>query len=187
VKDSGVTGRLRTGLLLTLPDSRAVLVCLLMVQEGLRAIEVTRLQLSDVDFGDGTILVKGKGNQERLLPVSSETRHALDAYLAGHPARAGPLVRSFTHPARAITANHVSKLVSRWMCAAGVRGTGHSLRHSMATHLLRAGADIRDIQMALGHMNLSSTSVYLPFSDVGRLRTVMGGRWYGAGEVACRV
>jgi site-specific recombinase XerD len=74
------------------------------------------------------------------------------------------------------------------MCAAmfGVTSTtiwqtGHGLRHSAATHVLRDGsADLRDVQTMLGHQSLNATQVYLPFSDVARLRIVMGGRWYGA-------
>jgi site-specific recombinase XerD len=78
----------------------------------------------------------------------------------------------------------MSHMMGRWLRAAGVaRGGGHGLRHTMATQLLRSGADIRDVQSALGHVSLSSTSVYLPFSDVKRLRGVMGGRWYGASRV----
>lgn len=114
----------------------------------------------------------GKGDWHRILPVTLEASHALTGYLLERGLRHGPLLD--------VTPNHLSRLVSRWMAAAGVPGTAHALRHSMATHLLRVdGADIKDVQAALGHQSLTSTAVYLPFSDVERLRRVMEGRWYG--------
>lgn len=167
-------------LLAACPDRRARLICLLEVQEGLRACEVVRLELGDVDFVDREIRVRGKGSVERVLPVSIETWIALDLYLRQHPANAGPLVRSYNDPAAGVCAAYVVHMMGCWLRAAGVaRGGGHGLRHTMATQLLRSGADIRDVQSALGHVALSSTSVYLPFSDAKRLRGVMGGRWYG--------
>lgn len=169
------------GLLRVVPDVRGRLIVLLEVQEGLRACEVARLELGDVDFAERTILVRGKGNKERLLPVSSQTWEALEAYLREHPLKAGPLIRSYSDPRVGITAAHVQHLVQNWLRLVGVRhGGGHGLRHTMATTLLRdQGADIRDVQQALGHATLQSTSVYLPFSDARRLRKVMDGRRYG--------
>jgi len=162
------------------PDSRAHLICLLEVQEGLRACEVARLEVGDIDFPERLMLVRGKGGKERILPLSDETWDALDAYLAEHPANAGPLVRSYNKPDAGICAAYVVHMMGRWLREAGVaHGGGHGLRHTMATQLLRSGADVRDVQTALGHATLTSTQVYLPFSDARRLRTVMGGRRYG--------
>lgn len=167
-------------LLAVCPDERARLVCLLEVQEGLRACEVARLEVGDIDFADREIRVHGKGARERILPVSDETWGALEEYLLCLPAHAGPLIRSYNDPTVGICAAYVVHMMGRWLRAAGVReGGGHGLRHTMATQLLRGGADVRDVQNALGHASLSSTSVYLPFSDAKRLRTVMGGRRYG--------
>lgn len=105
----------------------------------------------------------------------------LDAYLAERPAKAGPLVRSYSEPWKGISPAHVQHLVQGWLRLVGIRsGGGHGLRHTMATTLLREkGADIRDVQLALGHAQLTSTQIYLPFSDAHRLRSVMDGRWYG--------
>lgn len=162
------------------PDARARLIVLLEVQEGLRACEVARMELGDVDFGERTIVVHGKGSKERLLPLSAQSWAALTAYLIERGMSAGPLVRSYNEPWKGVSAEHVAHLVSGWLRAAGGAGGGHGLRHTMATTLLRdRGADIRDVQMALGHSTLTSTSIYLPFSDARRLRTVMDGRWYG--------
>lgn len=168
-------------LLAVVPDARGRLIVLLEVQEGLRACEVARAEVGDVDFAERVLLVHGKGSRERLLPLSAQTWEALEAYLAERPATAGPLIRSYNEPWKGISAAHVQHLVQGWLRLAGVRsGGGHGLRHTMATTLLRdARADIRDVQMALGHASLSSTSIYLPFSDTRRLRGVMDGRWYG--------
>jgi site-specific recombinase XerD len=171
-------------LLAAAPDARARLIVLLEVQEGLRACEVARLELGDIDFAEHAVVVRGKGARERLLPVSDQTWRALEDYLSELPAKAGPLVRSYTEPWKGISAAHVQHLVQGWLRLVGVRsGGGHGLRHTMATTLLReGGADVRDVQLALGHANLSSTSVYLPFCDTRRLRRVMDGRWYGPGS-----
>lgn len=169
-------------LLTVAPDARGRLILLLEVQEGLRACEVARIELGDIDVGERTLLVHGKGSKERLLPISDQTWEALEAYLAEWPARAGPLIRSYSRPRAGITPDYVADLVQGWLRLIGVRtGGGHGLRHTMATTLLREnGADIRDVQLALGHSSLQSTSVYLPFSDAKRLRGVMGGRRYGS-------
>jgi site-specific recombinase XerD len=166
------------------PDARARLIVLLEVQEGLRAVEISRLQVGDVDFNDQMMLVRGKGNRERVLPISQESWAALVDYLLEHPAGAGPLIRNFDHPTRGLCPPYIAHMVAGWLRLAGVSGGGHGLRHTAATDLLRRGADVRDIQQILGHACLSSTAIYLPFSDVKRLRKVMEGRWYGREEEA---
>jgi site-specific recombinase XerD len=166
-------------LIRTLPDSRARFLVVWEVQLGLRAVELSRLEMGDIDFEARSVIVRGKGNWERALPIVEEAWSALTTYLVEYPARAGPVVRSYTEPWRGISPNWVARLVSRWMREAGIPATGHALRHSTATHLLRGGGvDLRDIQAVLGHQALSSTSVYLPHSDLPRLRDVMEGRRY---------
>lgn len=169
-------------LLRVAPDARGRLIVLLEVQEGLRACEVARIEVGDVDFGERILLVHGKGSKERLLPISEQTWEALEAYLSEWPAKAGPLIRSYSRPWAGITPDYVADLVQRWLREIGVKsGGGHGLRHTMATTLLREqGADVRDVQIALGHSTLTSTQIYLPFSDARRLRKVMDGRWYGS-------
>lgn len=173
------------GLLAVAPDARARLIILLEVQEGLRACEVARVELGDIDFSERTVLVHGKGSRERLLPISAQTWAALQAYLAERGVKSGRLIRSYNEPWKGISSAHVQHLVQGWLRLVGIRsGGGHGLRHTMATTLLRErGADVRDVQLALGHASLQSTSVYLPFSDAQRLRGFMDGRWYGAEDV----
>lgn len=160
------------------PDARARLVLLLMCQEGLRCCEVASLELGDFDFDEQLMLIHGKGGHERPLPVSDETWGGLLEYLTEHPAHAGPLIRSYTQPHRGITAAYVSALAARWIRSGGVNATGHALRHTMATDMLRRGAHLRDVQNALGHASISTTQRYLPWV-VGDLRVAMAGRQYG--------
>jgi integrase/recombinase XerC len=121
------------------PDARADLIVTLEVQQTLRACEVCGLQLGDIDPDARLMLIRGKGGHERVLPITDDTWAAMTRYLAEHPANAGPLIRSYNHPNRGISARYVSRLVSEWMHAAGVNETGHALRHTAATDMLRKG------------------------------------------------
>jgi site-specific recombinase XerD len=176
----GLAPEVVRGLVRTLPDTRAMLIVVWMVQLGLRAVELTRLELGDIDFEQRSVRIVGKGGHQRLLPVTEEAWAVLVAYLFEYPPRAGVLIRSFTEPWQGLKSATVVRLVSGWMRAAGVSATGHALRHSTATHLLRGDrpADVRDVQAILGHQSLTSTSVYLPHSDLRRLRQVLEGRRY---------
>lgn len=159
------------------PDARAALILSLMVQEGLRCCEVSTLELGDIDVTDRILLIRGKGGHERALPITDETWLAMQSYLAEFPARAGRLIRSYSHPTRGIGPGHISVLVSDWLHGAGVSATAHALRHTAATDMLRAGAHVRDVQAALGHQSLATTQKYMPLV-VHDLRKAMGGRRY---------
>jgi integrase/recombinase XerD len=165
-------------LLAACPDARARLIVLLEVQEGLRSCEVSRARVEDVDPHQRSMLVHGKGGHERALPLSGETWDALVAYLGEWPAHTGPLVRSYNDPSRGITPEHVRHLMRAAFADAGIDASGHALRHTCATDMLLGGAHIRNVQAALGHANLATTSRYLPLV-VGELRDAMGGRRYG--------
>ena len=167
------------------PDSRARVVVLLMAQEGLRRKEVAEMQVADVDLANSSVLVRGKGGAgqvTRMLPLSDETRQALDDYLTECPASFGPLVRSKVHPDRGITAHSLGEMVSEVMQSAGVHvvgdgKSGHALRHSMAHHMIDNGATVLEVKAALGHATVKTTEVYLR-GRVEDLRTAMGGRKY---------
>lgn len=166
------------------PDARARLIIILMIQQGLRCIEVSRLSVGDLDMNAATMRVVGKGGHERILPIMEETTEAIVRYLGEHPASAGPLVRSYVRCRRALTSMTVSTLVSRVMADSGVKqyvGDGisaHAGRHTAATDMLLAGAHLRDVQFALGHAHLTTTERYLPHLVKG-LDEAMGGRRYG--------
>lgn len=165
------------------PDARGTLMVLLMVQEGLRCCEVSRLQVGDIDWESRTMRVVGKGGHHRMLPMSDETWTAFNAYLAEHPSTGGPLVRSYRQTWHSLSSDTISGMVSEWMSHAGVKRwprdgvSAHAFRHTMATDALRAGAHLRDVQAALGHAHLATTEVYLPLV-VNDLRGAMGGRNY---------
>lgn len=169
-------------------DGRARLVLLLMLQEGLRRREVAGLTLGDIDMAERTMLVVGKGNHERVLPISSETWAALTAYLAGERIVGGPLIRSAKDHRSPVQPATIGRLVSALMLAAGVKQrpydgrSGHSCRHTAASDTLKSGAHLRDVQRMLGHIHLTSTEVYLPLI-VQDLREAMGGRRYGPAPV----
>lgn len=174
-------------LLSRLPDARAVALVAIMVQCGLRCIEVSRLRMEHLDRRQRTILVTGKGGHQRVLPVPVEAWDALQAYLRAYPAPGtGPMFRLYTDPTAAIDAGTLSNYVSRWMRAAGVKGrtldgiSAHALRRTMASDLLDGGANLRQVQDALGHAHLATTEVYLRRTTGQDLRDVMEGRRYRA-------
>lgn len=147
------------------PDARARLIVHLELDTGLRAVEVARLRVDDVDLDGRTMLIRGKGGHERLLPIPRACWSALGEYLAEEPAPPGPgpLIRSYNDPSAGLCAAYVVHLVGKIMRAAGVAdGGGHRLRHTMAGGLVRRGVHLRDVQAILGHDNLSTTSRYLP-------------------------
>ena len=139
---------------------RAVL--LLLYGAGLRIAEALALPASVLPLGE-TLTVTGKGNRQRVVPILPVVRDALADYAARVPfdlARTEPLFRG----ARGgpLSQGIVQKAVARARIGLGLppTATPHALRHSFATHLLGAGADLRSIQELLGHASLSSTQIY---------------------------
>jgi site-specific recombinase XerD len=168
------------------PDARARFIVVTMLQQGTRCVEISRLQVGDVDRFHGTMHLIGKAQHERILPMMDETALALHEYLMEHPANAGPLVRSYTRPRQPLTPGSISRLVSQIMYDAGVKlapGDGisaHANRHTALTDMLLSGAHLKDVQAAAGHQHLSSTERYLPYVVHG-LESAMSGRSYRYG------
>ena len=127
---------------------------------GARVAELCGLDLADVDRGGGTIRVRGKGAKERMIPVGDAALQALDAYLDACGQADGPLFRNLR--GGRLTVRSVHRIVKARSRAAGLtrRVTPHTLRHTFATHMLDAGADLRLIQDLLGHSRLSTTQRY---------------------------
>ncbi len=134
----------------------------LIYATGMRVSELGSLDVQDVDLRTRTLRVKGKGRKERLLPFGSKAARALEDYLAVRAtiAREGPLFLS-TRGLR-IYPRGVRRIVDKYITQASLQLhiSPHSLRHSFATHLLNAGADLRSIQELLGHSSLSTTQKY---------------------------
>ena len=146
----------------------------LMYSTGARVSEIVGLDLDEVD-DSGLMRVRGKGSKERLVPVGSYAKTALDAYLV----RARPLLAA-RGSARALFLNQRGSRLSRqsvWeiiqKAAEGMEKevSPHSLRHSFATHLLEGGADVRVVQELLGHSSVNTTQIYTMVS-VDTLREV---------------
>lgn len=149
---------------------------------GLRISELVGLDVDDVDLEGGSLLVRvGKGSRSRRLPLGRQARKALEAYLVG--VRPELLSRSSGGRSRGalflnarggrLTRQGCWKLLKGHAASAGLSDSvsPHTLRHSFATHMLDAGADIRVVQELLGHASLSTTQVYTLVSD-SRLREV---------------
>jgi len=145
----------------------------LLYSSGIRVGELVGLDFHRLDLELGIVKVLGKGRKERVVPVGSKAIDALKAYLAkrGIGGREEPI---FLNPRGGrLTARSVGRIVKKYTRRSGVyRGISpHTLRHSFATHLLDAGADIREIQEMLGHASLSTTQRYTHVS-VGKLMEV---------------
>ena len=126
---------------------------------GLRVSEVAGLDVSGLDRAQQTVRVVGKGGKERIVPYGRRAATALEAYL-GERAEREPLFVS--RRGRRLTVRSIHSIVKRSAAASGItrRVSPHTLRHTFATHLLDAGADLRAIQELLGHSRLSTTQRY---------------------------
>jgi integrase/recombinase XerC len=129
---------------------------------GLRISEALSLKRSDAPMPD-SLRITGKGSKTRLVPVLPAVREAIDAYLAEAPFVLGPDEALFrAKRGGALSPRHVQATVQNLRSRLGLpaSATPHALRHSFATHLLGAGADLRSIQELLGHASLSTTQRY---------------------------
>jgi integrase/recombinase XerC len=160
--------------------SRDTAMLELLYGSGLRVSELVGLDMDRVDLQECSARVVGKGNKERIVPLGTQSRAALETYLGDratllHPQRGTQDSKAvfLGRVGSRITVRQVQRLVQRY----GVLGTGrsdlhpHALRHTCATHLLDAGADLRAIQELLGHSSLATTQRYTHVS-IDRLMEV---------------
>jgi integrase/recombinase XerC len=163
----------------TLQAGRDRAILELFYSTGMRLSELVGLDLEDLDLVSDQVRVRGKGKKERLLPIGRPAVAALRAYFpvrdvvmreAAAPDRRAVFV---SERGRRLTARAVQLLVRRALEAVSEgRGVStHSLRHSFATHMLDAGADLRAVQELLGHASLSTTQIYT-HTSVERLKKV---------------
>jgi integrase/recombinase XerD len=148
----------------------------LIYASGLRVSEVVSLPRDRVDLSDGILRVTGKGGRERLIPFGKSAGKWLAVYLSQvRPGldRKGSSSLFLTPRGTAMTRQRFWQLIRGYGRSAGIRSllTPHRLRHSFATHLLEHGADLRALQMMLGHADISTTQVYTQVTR-SRLRRV---------------
>ncbi len=149
----------------------------LFYSSGLRLAELTGLDLGDLDLLGDQLKVRGKGRKERLVPLGSRANQALRRWLdVREPAAARPGADRqavfVNRRGKRLTPRSVQRIVHRALDRVGADGLRtHSLRHTFATHLLDAGADLRAVQELLGHASLSTTQIYT-HTSVERLKQV---------------
>jgi integrase/recombinase XerD len=137
---------------------------------GLRVSELLNLRISDLDMRMGCVRCIGKGDKERLVPIGRKAIAAVEAYLAGARPKllrwgAPPPhnhVLFLTVAGRRLSRITIWKILHDYGVKLGLRGrlTPHKLRHSFATHLLEGGADLRSVQLMLGHADIATTQIY---------------------------
>jgi len=138
----------------------------LLYATGLRVSELINLRQSQVNFNQGVLRIVGKGDRERLIPLGDESQRWLTDFIDG-PRMEILLERQtdYLFPTRRgdrMTRQAFWHIIKRYADKAGIRKkmSPHSLRHAFATHLLNRGADLRVVQMLLGHSDLSTTQIY---------------------------
>jgi integrase/recombinase XerD len=146
----------------------------LLYASGVRVSEVADARLEDLKLEMGYILVRGKGDKERIVPLGVPAQRALQLYLSGGRA----LISKKSSPAlflgaggRHLTRQRVWQLVGKASLAAGRHASPHMLRHSCATHMVENGADLRTVQTILGHSDISTTQIYTHVA-LDRLKSV---------------
>jgi len=141
---------------------------------GIRVAELTGINLADVDFNNNSVRVRGKGRKERIVPFGAKAKETLKAFLGvrgellaeADQERIDPAALFLNYQGTRITTRSVGRMIDKYVkeCAMANDLSPHSLRHSFATHLLSAGADLRAIQELLGHARLSTTQIYTQVS-----------------------
>ena len=137
-----------------------------MYASGLRVSELVSLALNELDLTTGLVRVTGKGGKERIVPLGDEATSQLRNYLdRARPELIGDQKNGavfITRRGKPMTRQAFWQLIKRYTVIAGIDTdlSPHSLRHAFATHLLNHGADLRSVQMLLGHADLSTTQIY---------------------------
>lgn len=142
---------------------RDVAVLIVLIRLGLRAGEVARLELDDIDWRHGEMTVRGKGGRRDRLPLAVEVGEAITAYLRGArpPTSSRAVFLTATAPLRPLSSDGVALLVKRACDRAGVGRVGpHRLRYTVATETLRAGAPMSEVAQLLRHANQATSSIY---------------------------
>jgi integrase/recombinase XerC len=139
----------------------------LLYASGLRIGELVGIDVDDVELRARLVKVRGKGSKERIVPFGSKAEEALRAWMSAREVQPDQHALFTNYRGERITARSVRRLFERYVRGAALRAgvSPHTLRHSFATHLLNAGADLRGIQELLGHASLSTTQKYTHLND----------------------
>lgn len=137
----------------------------LLYATGLRVSELVGLKLQNLNLHVGYLITRGKGGKERLVPMGESALARVKDYLAqGRPQLVGAATDCLfcSNRGQAMTRQNFWHIIKRYALAAGIAKpiSPHTLRHSFATHLLLGGADLRSVQMMLGHADISTTQIY---------------------------
>lgn len=138
---------------------------------GLRVSELVNLKISDLFFDEGFVRITGKGNKQRLVPISKRAIDEINSYLIDHRPHY-PIKPQFTdiiflnNRGEKLTRNMVFLIIKKAAAQAGIQKkiSPHTLRHSFATHLVDGGADLRSVQQMLGHESILTTEIYTHIS-----------------------
>ncbi|MBW6498304.1 MAG: site-specific tyrosine recombinase XerD [Bacteroidales bacterium] len=147
------------------PRNKAIIETL--YGSGLRVSELINLKISDINFKEDFLMVTGKGNKQRLVPIGSEALKHIRLYLYGSrhhtpPQKGFEDTLFLNRRGRRLTRVMIFTLVKNLCKAAGIKKTvsPHTFRHSFATHLVEGGADLRVVQDMLGHESITTTEIY---------------------------
>jgi integrase/recombinase XerC len=161
----------------TLREKRMRGIAELLYSTGIRVSELASLTHEKIDFRAGTILVLGKGNKERVVPIGRHCQQALLNYIDSmptHQKRGAQTPLFLNKEGEALSVRSIQRNLREFaieiLGPLGAKVTPHTIRHSCATHLLSRGAGLREIQELLGHQSLVTTQKYTQV-DVERLRT----------------
>lgn len=149
----------------------------LLYASGLRVSELVGLDVNEVDLNEKNVRVLGKGRKERIVPMGDKAVKAIARYIEMRPELAGTsaMVKGLflNRQGGRLSARSVERLLKKYMSRCGIQKTvtPHVLRHTFATHLLGAGADMRGIQELLGHVSLSTTQKYTHVSLENMMKT----------------
>jgi site-specific recombinase XerD len=141
---------------------------LLMLRCGLRVSEVARLRLEEIDWTQQSLRIEqGKGRKDRLVSLSTDALAALRACLTARPTVVpeGLVFWNQKRPHRALSAKGIQKKMERYAKAAGIKASCHSLRHTFASNLLEAGAEVISITELMGHASIKSSERYAKLSN----------------------
>ena len=147
----------------------------LLFASGLRVSELVGLDRGHINLKRREFMVRGKGQKDRLVFVSQSAADWLERYLAKRPDNAKPLFIRYSGTKKVdlsgnyqrLTARSIQRMIARYALLAGITKhvSPHTMRHSFGTDLLMNGADLRTVQVMLGHSNISTTQIYTHITD----------------------